>query len=382
VAGAGVGGLTAALALAEAGFRDISVYEAGTPGAAPDMGLVLSPNATRILHALGLKDALHTVCSYPQAQLQRTWRNGFLLSQRPLGQFAEDRYGAPHCIVAHQDLLGLLLEACNVCEITVVGRPCTELSQAHGRVRVGLDEQNNNHDVLIGCDGADSLVRDHLSYPPPVAAAFEVSWGRAAIDKLPRSLATDAITTWLGPGQFLTHWPSPNGKEVEYLALVAEGAANQSSRFASSHQNWHHNVRALLDADDSRDAQPVGEHQPITQWYDRRIVLLGDACHTLPPHLQQGAALAMEDAWVLSRMLERWEDDPGAGFEEYQRYRKVRITRVRRASRSFAEQWTLSAPNAVRLRNLKLSLMSRFLPEMTMAQLDWLYEYDCIKGFE
>lgn len=375
-------GLTTALALAEAGFRNIVIYDADTPGAAPDMGLVLAPNATRVLHALGLKDALHSVCSYPQAQLQRTWRNGFLLSQRPLGQFAEDRYGAPHCVVAHRDLLKLLLEACNAQEITVIAQPCSEFSQAHDQVLVRFAEHSAHHDVLIGCDGANSLVRDHLSYPPPVIAGFEVRWGRAAIDELPRSLAADAITTWLGPGQFLTHWPSPSGEQVEYLALAPEGGTGQSSSFASTHQNWHHNVRALVDADDSPTVEPVAEHQPITQWYDRRIVLLGDACHTLPAHLQQGAALAMEDAWVLSRMLERWEDDPGAGFEEYQRYRKVRITRVRRASRSFTEQWTMSAPGAIRLRNLKLSLMSRFLPEMAMQQLDWLYEYDCIKGFE
>jgi salicylate hydroxylase len=382
-----VGGLSLALALREAGFRDIHVYERGAPGDAPDLGLVLPPSANKVLHALGLKDALHELRGYPQGQLQRTWQSGFLLSQRPLGQFAEARYGAPHCVIDHATLLLALLDACARHAITIVGNSgCTGMSQYDDRVDVQLGGAQASHDVLIGCDGRSSTVRRHLHYPVDGIRSRSTAWsGSASVDALPRPLVANAITTWLGPGQFLTHWLAADGARVEFMAIVNDAAADDQPATGTPTPHFgsaHPHLRALVESSDSLVAEPVTEHEPIAQWYDRRVVLLGDACHALPPHLQQGAALAIEDAWVLSRMLERWEDEPTSGFDEYQRYRKVRVTRVRQASRSLATQWTLDAPRQVLARNLKLSLASRFLPEIAMQQLDWLYGYDCIKGFE
>ena len=142
VLGAGIGGLTTALALREAGFGDIHVYEAGAAGAGSDTGLSLAPNATRVLHALGLKDELRSHSSHPQAHLQRTWRRGFLLAQRPLGQFSEARYGAPHIIIGHATLLGMLLKSCAEHGVAISdNRGCTGVSQANGRVLAAFDDQ-------------------------------------------------------------------------------------------------------------------------------------------------------------------------------------------------------------------------------------------------
>ena len=380
VLGAGIGGLTTALALREAGFGDIHVYEAGAAGAGSDTGLSLAPNATRVLHALGLKDELRSHSSHPQAHLQRTWRRGFLLAQRPLGQFSEARYGAPHIIIGHATLLGMLLKSCAEHGVAISdNRGCTGVSQANGRVLAAFDDQNATHDVLIGCEGSVSVVRDYLRYPLAGTHNGTTAWcGSAPIGGLPLSLTADAITSWLGPGQHLIHWPSPDGERVEFLAFASASKSDLTSCFAT----WHPDLCCLISSSDSLTAEPCIEHQPIAQWYDGRVALLGDACHVLPPILQLGAALAMEDAWVLSRMLERWEDDPPAGFEEYQQYRKVRVTRARRASRDCAAQWCCETPRQILQRNVKLALMSRFLPEIAMQQLDWLYGYDCIQGFE
>jgi len=166
VVGAGIGGLTVALALREAGLRDVHVYERGEPGGVSNMGLILTPNATRVLHALGMKDELRGLCGHPQTQLQRTGRSGFVLAQRPLGQFAEDRYGAPHCIVGHANLLRVLLDACNAHGISIAGnQSCTNISQPEGAVVVELGDQRASHDVVIGCDGTASMVRRYLNYP-------------------------------------------------------------------------------------------------------------------------------------------------------------------------------------------------------------------------
>jgi salicylate hydroxylase len=342
--------------------------------------MTLSPNATKVLHALGLKEPLRSRCSLPQAQLQRTSQSGFLLSQRPLGQFADERYGAPHCLVSQTDLLTILLNACETRGVTLTdGRACTEVWQANNNVTIGFNGEQKTHDVLIGCDGHGSTVRSYLGYPPAAVQPGTMIWrGRTSTQPLSGPLTNNAITSWLGSDQYLRHWPHPDGNSVEFLAFVSQ----PSSDLIPSFSGWHPQLRVLIEASDSLRCEPVLEHEPISQWYDRRVVLLGDACHTLPPHLQQGAALAMEDAWVLSRMLERWEDDPATGFEEYQRFRKVRITRVRRTTREQATQWAPQSSRAALARNLKLSLASRFLPEIAMQQLDWLYGHDCIKGFE
>ncbi|MCZ6710078.1 MAG: NAD(P)/FAD-dependent oxidoreductase [Gammaproteobacteria bacterium] len=384
VVGAGVGGLSVALALREAGFSDIEVYESGIPGSGSNIGLILTPNATRVLHALGLKDRLRALCGLPQAHLQRTWRSGFVLAQRPLGRFAEDRYGAPHCVIARGDLLRLLLDACRRLGISIqCNRSCTKIHQSGRTVVVELGNQRETHDVLIGCDGTESIVRRHLNYPRySTATRAQTGWGAAPVTALPRSMRADVITTWLGPGRYFTHWLNSTGDHVDFTAFIADDFHPATESAASVFSSSHADLGALIGSSESLEAALVTEHEPTTQWFDRRVVMLGDACHALPPHLQQGAALAIEDAWVLSRMLERWEDEPMAGFNEYQRYRKVRVTRVRREGQKSTLQWCLDNPRQIALRNLKLALASRFLPEIAMQGLDWLYGYDCIKGFE
>ncbi len=151
---------------------------------------------------------------------------------------------------------------------------------------------------------------------------------------------------------------------------------------ASAFSHWHEDVARLVESATDVTRSATVEREPISHWYDRRVALLGDACHPVGPHLQQGASLAMEDAWVLSRMLERWEDEPAKGFADYERYRKVRLGRFRQGQRRHLAEVTAENSGEAWRRNLRLSLTSRFLPEIAMQRMDWLYGYDCIKGFE
>ena len=121
--------------------------------------------------------------------------------------------------------------------------------------------------------------------------------------------------------------------------------------------------------------------QPVEFWFAEKLVLLGAACHAHPAFPALNASAALEDAWILSRMMERWEESPHEGFADYERYRKPRARRLR----AFAERERASLAEPAGLaawqRNLKWSLTSRFLPEIAMQRTDWLYGYDCIKGF-
>jgi hypothetical protein len=141
-------------------------------------------------------------------------------------------------------------------------------------------------------------------------------------------------------------------------------------------------ITKLVDATDEAFKWALFDRDPLPTWSRGAVTLLGDACHPMRPYLAQGAAMAIEDAWVLSRMLERWEDEPATGIAEYERYRRPRTARVQLRSRDQGKEFHLSARRDVLRRNFKLALASRYLPEIAMRQFDWLHGYDCVRGFE
>jgi 2-polyprenyl-6-methoxyphenol hydroxylase-like FAD-dependent oxidoreductase len=379
--GAGIGGLTLAAALGEAGFRDVTVYDRGVTGAPRGPDLVVSPNGTRVLRALHLGPFL-AGAGKPDAYVQRGWRSGFVLAHRPLGAFMEARYGAPEVVVARQALLDELATRCAHHGVTV--RPdqaCARVVQDARSVTLTSDSESLRHDVVIGCDGENSTVRANMGYAESAPTTHDAAWtGSCPASDLPAALRANAVTTWLGPGAYLTHWPTADGNGVAFLAF----ARNQGPQttMADAFRNWHDDVSVLAGTATGVSGSATVEREPIAHWYDRRVALLGDACHPVTPHLLQGASLALEDAWVLSRMIERWEDEPARGFADYERYRKVRLRRFRQGQRRHVAELTADAGGAAWRRNLRLSLTSRFLPEIAMQRLDWLYGYDCIKGFE
>ncbi|MFM8353893.1 MAG: FAD-dependent monooxygenase [Gammaproteobacteria bacterium] len=123
------------------------------------------------------------------------------------------------------------------------------------------------------------------------------------------------------------------------------------------------------------------DHPPLPAWHSGRVALLGDACHPMLPYLAQGAAMAIEDAWVLARMLDQWDEDPVAALGEYSRYRQPRATRVQAASREQGTEFHRTDRWQILKRNLTLGFGSRYLPELAMQRFDWLHGYDCVKGF-
>lgn len=379
--GAGIGGLTLAVALGEAGFRDVAVYDRNEPGSGDGSDLVLSPNGTRVLRALHL-GALLSAARQPDAHVQRSGRSGFLLAQRPLGAFIEARYGAPEIILPRRALLQALLTECARHGVAVHGhRDCVGVTQDAGQATVTFGSDAVGHDVVIGCDGERSVVRASMGYAQAPANTRGVIWaGFCQRPDLPAALSANAITTWLGPDAYLTHWPSADGAGVGFLAFA--GGPQADATFEAAFAGWHGDVAFLVGSAARVEASAADEHEPLAQWYDRRVALLGDACHPAAPHLQQGASLAMEDAWVLARMIERWEDEPARGFADYERYRQARLRRFRQGQQRHLTQLTVDTAGQAWRRNLRLSLTSRFLPEIAMQRLDWLYGYDCIKGFE
>lgn len=392
IAGAGIGGLTLALACREAGFRDVTVYEQSAAPEALGAGVQLSPNATRVLGALGLRPALEAVCFYPEAVQFRGWRTGYLIAARPLGHFSEARYGAPYFHVHRADLHELLLEAAERAQVRLeTGRLCRGAGQDDEGPWLELEDGPARHDVVVGCDGIHSRIRDSLFEAAEPRFTGHVAWrGMVPADRLPDELIPPTATVWLGPARHFVHYYVRRGELVNFVGVVESARWTGESwrqpgdpaELAEDFAGWHPVVTQLIQSAGEVYRWALYDRDPLAGWTRGRITLLGDACHPMLPYLAQGAAMAIEDAWVLSRMLERWEDDPAEGLMEYERYRRPRTARVQLRSRAQGAEFHLQERWTVLRRNLKLALGSRYLPEVAMRQFDWLHGYDCVRGFE
>lgn len=392
IAGGGIGGLTLALACREAGLADVTVYEQTEHPEALGAGVQLSPNATKVLAALGLKDALSGIAFYPRAVHFRTWRTGYLVASRPLAEFSEARYGAPYYHVHRGDLHALLLEAADdqgVCLQT--GQRCLGAGQDDSGPWLELERGIARHDVVIGADGIHSVVRESLFGAAEPRFTGHVAWrGMVPAEALPKQLIPPTATAWLGPARHFVHYYVRGGELVNFVGVVESDRGSSESwrehgdraELAEDFAAWHPMVRTLIDAQGDLFKWALYDRDPLPGWTRGSITLLGDACHPMLPYLAQGAAMAIEDAWVLSRMLERWEDDPARGLSEYQRYRLPRTMKVQRRSRDQGEEFHLRETWPALRRNFKLALGTRYLPEIAMSRFDWLHGYDCIRGFE
>jgi salicylate hydroxylase len=392
IAGGGIGGLTLALACRDAGLDDVTVYEQALHPEALGAGVQLSPNATKVLAALGLKNELARLAFFPQAVHFRTWRTGYLVATRPLGEFSEARYGAPYFHVHRGDLHALLLETARHRGIGLqAGRPCRGAGEDSAGPWLELDDSLVRHDVVIGADGIHSAVRASLFQAADPRFTGHVAWrGMVPTRNLPKQLVPPTATVWLGPARHFVHYYVRGGELVNFVGVVESTAWTDESwrqpgdgrELAGEFAGWHPLVRTLIAAAEDVFKWALHDRDPLPAWTRGGITLLGDACHPMLPYLAQGAAMAIEDAWVLSRMLERWEDQPAQGLAEYETYRRPRTAKVQLRSRAQGVEFHLRERWPILRRNAKLALGSRYLPEIAMGQFDWLHGYDCVRGFE
>jgi salicylate hydroxylase len=324
IAGGGIGGLTAALAFGAAGVP-CTVLERHPAVAPGGFGIQLSPNATRILYALGLGPALDKASVRPVAREIRRWSDGALLGRVALGEEAEARYGAPYLTLRRADLLRILLDALPPGTVRF-GTPVSGSFRAPG--------------LLVGADGLHSSVRAALFPDEPRFIGYTAY--RAL---LPASGASPVVTVWLGPGRHVVTYPVPGARN---LVEITDGHA---------FDGWVGPVRDLV-----RAAAPAMQHalftrDPLPAWHRDRVVLLGDAAHPMPPFLAQGAAQAIESAAAL----------PGCeSFEMYEAARRPRAERVAAASTTGGYDYHLPDGPAQQRRDERIAASA--LPDQ-----DWLF---------
>jgi len=379
VVGGGIGGLTAALCLARAG-HNVQVFEQTDESVATGAGIQVSPNAARVLHHLGLQDALMTKGFLPKATQMRSWRSGRVISETTLGDVALERYGAPYYHIHRADLMDMLVSAVSA-EPTIrlnVSSRITNFSQDATGVRLVAGEHEHQVDLLIGADGIHSSVRACLWGDQQADFTGNVAWRMLVpVNRLPEGLIAPNATVWWGPGKHFVHYLVKGGDYVNCVCVVEKAewqaeswvAAGSMSELQADFAGWHDTIQQLLDQTDDGTLFKWGlfDRAPMRTWGIDRVSLLGDACHPTLPFMAQGAAMAIEDAAVLANCFSNGADVVAA-LRRYEDLRKARTAGVQRGSRRNATVFHLSG--------LKAWLRDRAASKAGKHSMDRLYRYD------
>ena len=385
VAGAGIAGLTTAIALARAGMR-ATVIEQATRLEEAGAGIQLSPNATNVLIQLGLGERLRPLVMTPQAIRVMAGGSGREIVRIPLGQEIERRYGAPYWTIHRGDLQAALVSTVRaeqditlklgmrVEEFAAHIKGVTALTKSAGQVG---DERGM---ALIGADGVWSTVAAHLKQPRP-RFMHRTAW-RALVpaESVPEEFREPLIHLWLGQDAHLVHYPVKSGRLINIVGIVHEefrkpgwSAAGDRAEILRqfARWSWDEKARALVALPERWLKWPLYALRSPFRGGNGPITLVGDAAHPMLPFLAQGAGMAIEDAAVLAHFLAHFRDDPADALRGYEGARWHRTYRAQQASRKQGRIYGLSGPEAL-VRNLAMRAMGG---EKLLARQDWLYSW-------
>ena len=383
IVGAGIGGLTAAIALAARGVT-VTVLEQATVLGDIGAGVQLAANATRVLAGLGLAEPLRALGVEPHGKEIRLWSSGETWPLFDLGATSRSDWGHPYLTMHRADLHRVLVDGLrgHQPDALRLGATVTSIDVAGVRPSVALaDGTRLSADVIVGADGVHSVVRGAIAGADRPAYSGCTAWrGVVPAERLPQRLRTAIGVNWVGPGRHVVHYPLRGGTLVNFVGIVekpdwvAESWTQRGSvdECLADFEGWHDDVRTMIRAIDTHYLWALMIREPIDRWIAGRVALLGDAAHPTLPFLAQGAAMAIEDGLVLARALDQFDAVPDA----LTAYRDARFERTARVVRG-------SADNARRFHNPQLAhaagaaayVANEWKPEKVDARYRWLFEY-------
>ncbi|MCJ0763707.1 3-hydroxybenzoate 6-monooxygenase [Variovorax terrae] len=380
VAGGGIGGLAAAYVLAQDG-HPVTVLEQSTAFGEIGAGIQLGPNIFRMFDYLGLTDAINRVAYFPPGLGMSDVRTGEKVVRVPLGDVARAAYGFPYGLIYRADLHQVFLEACQALpQITLrTSAKVESFEQTVGGVRARLAEGGVVEGAaLIGADGLWSRIREAVVGDGKPRVSGHIAY-RAVLKKedVPAHLWNDDVLLWGGEKTHLVHYPLRRGELFNLVAVFHsnkydEGwntfgdTAELNQRFADAVPQ----VKELLGKIETWKMWVLCDREPVKNWTDRRVTLLGDAAHPMLQYLAQGAGQAIEDAVVLREALRFTQGDVLQAFQRYQQARYLRTGRVQLTARFYGDIYHAAGVQ----RELRNQMFQSGAESAGFAGLQWMYK--------
>jgi 6-hydroxynicotinate 3-monooxygenase len=343
IIGAGMGGLATAAALRRTGII-ATVYEQASKFARLGAGIQIGCNAMQVLRGLGLEPRLRADAFYPRSWNNKDWQTGDVRFDMIFGESAEEKFGAPY-LLAHRGDLHAALASAVPAEDIKLGYKLTALEPSDdGATLRFANGAVVKADAVIGADGVHSLVRSTLFGETAPNFTGKIAYRTTFPASLLNGYAIDDCTKWWGEDRHIViYFVKPDRSEVYFVTSQPEpefrieswSEKGDVNLLRAAFEGFHPQVQAVLNACPDVHKWALLEREPMERWTEGNITLLGDSCHPMTPYMAQGAAMAMEDAAVLSRCLDGIERDGIAeALRRFEASRKERTSRVQLSSRT------------------------------------------------
>ena len=384
VIGGGIGGVALTGALAQHGM-EVKVFERASAFGEVGAGIQMTPNAAKVLRGLGLADQLRRMGFLPQAIVGRNWRTARENFRTPLIEACPSLYGADFYHIHRADLHAMLVSLVPD-NAAILSTACMAVrNEANTAVASFADGSEFEADVIVGADGIHSVVRNQLFGAQAPRFTGHMCY-RAVVpfeDRRPDFVSPDA-SFWMGPKGHVVTYYVRSGAAVNIVAVnetpdwVEESWNAPSSReeLLNAFQGWHGNLTKLFERADSVFKWGLFDRDPMPTWSTGRITLLGDAAHPMLPFLSQGAAMAIEDGYVLAKSLQVHGQDIQSALRDYEAERLPRTSRVQLEARERGKTYHLPTPMAQLRRDLMYRLQAMVNPHASGIKANWVYEYD------
>ena len=380
IAGGGIGGLAAACGLARKGIKSIVVEQAAQLGEI-GAGIQIGPNAFHCFDYLGVGDEARAVAVYIDHLRLMDAKTAEDITSIPLDEPFRKFYGNPYAVVHRADLHGVLLKFCEA-------SPLVDIRTSH--IVTGYEQDGTSATllckdrdpikgrILIGAEGLRSPIRGQMIGDGEPRISGHTTY-RSVIptEQMPKDLRWNAATLWAGPKCHIVHYPLKGGKVynlvVTYHRDVQEAIAGRpvsKDEVAQGFEHIHPKARQIIEHGSDWKLWVLCDRDPISNWVDGRVALLGDSAHPMLQYFAQGACMAMEDAVALSHCIETGGDDIDTALQRYQDMRRVRTARVQMNSRLIGEYIYHPDDAKAAVRN---HIMRGMSADDWYNHLNWLY---------
>jgi salicylate hydroxylase len=383
VVGAGLGGLTAAIALRQRGF-EVTVYEQAPQLGEIGAGIQLSPNAMRVLIGLGLDKAFEAIAFEPNRHVVRNWKTGAVVSATQMKGVFRSQYQAGYFGAHRADLHSMLQQALGTDRVWLDSR-CIDITQTPDRATLSFaDGRTAVADVVVGADGIRSAVRESLFGADAPRFTGHIVWrGLVPTSALPNGLIEPDMTAWFGPNGTMVHYYVRRGEMVNWIAHYETDWREESwsvesdwREAAEAFAGWHPTMGELFSRTERCYKWALFDRDPLPRWTVGRATLLGDAAHPMLPYLAQGAAQAVEDGYVLADMLARHRNDASAALAGYEAARRPRTSRIQLHARERGKINNAASAFQRFKRDLGYRIKKLIKPREHTYSIEWIYGHD------